>query len=92
MTRSHFTEIFMILTNYVFDISVWLTEYSVTVGSVTLRFYCRCMSVCLRKPNKKYVCQNAWAELRGPNTHMLKVSFMLANFWSGEIGTGNTNH
>ena len=23
----------------------------------------------------KYVCQNAWAELRGPNTRTLKVSF-----------------
>ena len=93
MTRSHFTEILMILANYVFDISVRLTEYSVTVESVTLSFYCRCsMSVCLGKPNKKYICQNVWAELRGPNTHMLKVSFILANFWSGEIGTGNTNH
>ena len=38
MTRS--TNL-MILTKYVFDVSVWLTEYSVTVGSVTLRFYCR---------------------------------------------------
>ena len=35
MTRSHFIEILMILTKYVFDISVRLTEYS-----VTLRFYC----------------------------------------------------
>ena len=26
-------------------------------------------------PYKKYVCQNAWVELRGPNTRMLKVSF-----------------
>ena len=33
MTRSHFTEILMILTKYVFDISVRLTEYSVTVES-----------------------------------------------------------
>ena len=33
MTRSHL----MILTQYVFDVSVWLTEYSVTVGSITLR-------------------------------------------------------
>ena len=40
MTRSLFIEILMILTKYVFYISVWLTEYSVTVGSVTLRFYC----------------------------------------------------
>ena len=40
MTHSHFIEILMILTKYSFDVSVWLTEYSVTVGSVTLRFYC----------------------------------------------------
>ena len=26
-------------------------------------------------PYKNYVCQNAWPELRGPNTRMLKVSF-----------------
>ena len=32
----------MILTKYVFDVSVRLTEYSVTVESVTLRFYCTC--------------------------------------------------
>ena len=30
----------MILTKYVFYVSVWLTEYSITVGSVTMRFYC----------------------------------------------------
>ena len=38
MTRSHFIEILMILTKYVFDASVRLTEYSVTVESITLRF------------------------------------------------------
>ena len=27
------------------------------------------------KPYKKYVCKKAWAELRCPNTRMLKVSF-----------------
>ena len=32
-----------------------------------------CQYVC-RYVYKKYVCQNAWAELRGPNMHMLKVS------------------
>ena len=37
MIHSHFIEILMILT--VFNVSVWLTEYSVTVGSVTVRFY-----------------------------------------------------
>ena len=39
-----------------------------------------CRSVSLRlsmeNPYKKMVCQNAWAELRGPNTRMLKVSFV----------------
>ena len=40
--RSHFIEILMILTKYVFDVSVRFTEYSVTVESVTLRFYCIC--------------------------------------------------
>ena len=40
MTCSHFIEILMILTKYVFDLGVRLTEFSVTVESVTLRFYC----------------------------------------------------
>ena len=40
MTRSHFIEILMILTKYVFDLGVRLIEFSVTVESVTLRFYC----------------------------------------------------
>ena len=40
MTRSHFIEILMILTKYLFDLGVRLTEFSVTVESVTLRFYC----------------------------------------------------
>ena len=35
MTRSHFIEILMILTKYVFDLGVRLTDFS-----VTLRFYC----------------------------------------------------
>ena len=42
MIHSHFIEILMILTiltKYVFNVSVWLTEYSVNVGSVTVRFY-----------------------------------------------------
>ena len=35
------------------------------------------MSVCMStivygKPIQKNICQNAWTELRGPNTHMLK--------------------
>ena len=45
MTRSHFIEILMILTNYVFDVIVRLTEYSVTVESVTLRFYYTCLDL-----------------------------------------------
>ena len=40
MTRSHFIEMFMVLTKYLFDLGVQLTEFSVTVESVTLRFYC----------------------------------------------------
>ena len=40
MTRSHFINFLMILTKYVFDLGVRLTEFSVTVESVTLRFYC----------------------------------------------------
>ena len=51
MTRSHFIEILMILTKYVFDLGVRLTEFSVTVESVTLRFYC--MSVFLRETHTK---------------------------------------
>ena len=47
MTRSHFIEIVMILTKYVFNVSVWLTEYSVTMESITLRFYYTSGSVCV---------------------------------------------
>ena len=46
MTHSHFIEILMILTTYVFDLGVRLTEFSVTVESVTLRFYCICKVGC----------------------------------------------
>ena len=34
MIRSNFIEMLMILTKYVFNVSVWLTEYSATVGSI----------------------------------------------------------
>ena len=44
MTRSHFIEILMILTKYVFDLGGRLTEFSVTVESVTLRFYCSALT------------------------------------------------
>ena len=37
----NFIEIFTVLTKYLFDLGVRLTEFSVTVESVTLRFYCR---------------------------------------------------
>ena len=40
MTRSQFKEILTVLTKYLFDLGVRLTEFSVTVESVTLRFYC----------------------------------------------------
>ena len=47
MTRSHFIEILMILTKYLFDLG-FRTEFSVTVESVTLRFYC-ILIVCMNK-------------------------------------------
>ena len=40
MIRSHFIEILMILTKYLVILGVRLTEFSVTVESITLRFYC----------------------------------------------------
>ena len=40
MTRSHFIELLIILTNYVFDHGVRLTKFSVTMESITLSFYC----------------------------------------------------
>ena len=40
MTRSHSIENLTILTKYLFNLGVRLTEFSVTVESVTLRFYC----------------------------------------------------
>ena len=40
MTPFPFIEILMILTKYLFNLGVRLTEFSVTVESVTLRFYC----------------------------------------------------
>ena len=51
MTRSHFIEILMILTKYLFDLGVRLTEFSVTVESVTLRLYCILIMHFLRKQN-----------------------------------------
>ena len=35
MTSSHFIEILTVRTKYLFDLGVWLTEFSVTVESVT---------------------------------------------------------
>ena len=40
---SNFDNIYQILFNF----SVCLTEQSVTVGSVTLRFYCSCLRLCV---------------------------------------------
>ena len=34
-----------------------------------------CLPLSMGNPYIKFVCQNAWAELRGPNMRMLKVSF-----------------
>ena len=55
MTRSHFIEILMILTKYVFDLGVRLTEFSVTVESVTLRFYCSLNCVQLHSFNDSII-------------------------------------
>ena len=56
MTRSNFIEILMILTKYVFDLGVRLTEFSATVESVTLRFYCISIYV--------NICDSTWG--KGP--------------------------
>ena len=50
MTRSHLIDILMILTKYVFDVIVQLTEYSITVESVTLRFYCTSIYLIMLAP------------------------------------------
>ena len=42
MTRSNFIEILMILTKYVFDLGVRLTEFSVTVESVGWNMHVTC--------------------------------------------------
>ena len=67
-------------------VSYWASEVSPTLGcsieisrDIYIYIYIYvCMSVCLRlfmvNPYKKFICQNARAELRGPNTRMLKVS------------------
>ena len=56
----------------------WASEASPTLGcSIEIsRHICWyvCMYVCCYV-YKKYVCQKVWAELRGQNTHILKVSF-----------------
>ena len=56
MTRFHFIEILMILTKYVFDLGVRLTEFSVTVESVTLRFYCRYFNIKVEVATKFLIC------------------------------------
>ena len=58
--------------------SYWANEASPSLGcSIEISCYIY-MSVCtvgMSVSLQKYVCQNAWVELRGPNTRMLKVSF-----------------
>ena len=63
----------------------WASEASPTLGcsieisrDIYIIYVCRSVSLRLsmENPYKKMVCQNAWAELRGPNTRMLKVSFV----------------
>ena len=49
MTCSHFIEILMILTKYVFNVGVWLTEYSVR-GHVQTIFGKINVSMTLRGP------------------------------------------
>ena len=48
----------------------WASEASPTLGcsiEISRDIYIICRYVC-RFVYKKYVCQNAWAELRGENT------------------------
>ena len=53
------------------DISYLASEARPTLGS-SIQILCgMCVGLSTR-----YVCQNVWAELRGPNTCMLKVSFL----------------
>ena len=54
MTRSNFIEILTILTKYLFDLGVRLTEFSVTVESVTLRFYCNSNDAVLSSQQGSY--------------------------------------
>ena len=51
------------------------------MGTIFLVYIYVCMSVCrfvndsMGNPYKKSACQNAWADIRSTNMHMLKVSF-----------------
>ena len=45
MTRPHFIEILKILTKYLFEVGVQLIDFSITVASITLRFYCNAIFV-----------------------------------------------
>ena len=70
MTRSHFIEILTILTKYLFDLGVRLTEFFVTAESVTLRFYCIYHNI-----DETYV----WGSLRSPDYRLTIFSFNVAN-------------
>ena len=81
----HFTGFFRVLI-----LAIFMITLIVIIGrakraphwGVQSRFrviYIMCVYVydCLWETHtKKMVCQNAWAELRGPNTRMLTVSFV----------------
>ena len=71
MTRSHFIEILMILTKYVFDLGVRLTEFSVTVESVTLRFYCIYGQTRLHYPAQKIIIKKRTTKKEIVNAHAL---------------------
>ena len=60
MTRSHFIEILTILTKYLFDLGVRLTEFSITVESETLRLYCTDNKNCFGQPSPVMIIQSCY--------------------------------
>ena len=89
MTRSHFIEILMILTKYLFDLNVRLTEFSVTVESVTLRFYyvyssfCTCKIVFCRDIMSDQIWNGLTNRLVSGCFWDLTAAY---NFWGAELG------
>ena len=88
MTRSHFIEILMILTKYLFDLGVRLTEFSVTVESVTLWFYYIAVFVLV----KLFFCRDImsdqiWNDLTNRLVSGCFGDLTAAyNFWGAELG------